>query len=86
MKDTNQYRALNAKWLPLREAAFYCGCSVNHFNKTIRPLVPEVGARPVLFDREDLDKVLVSRKIGNLPSAGRVNPHQQRKEDAVLII
>jgi hypothetical protein len=74
VKNVNEFRALHAKWLNLHEAAFYCGCSVNHFNKTIRPLAPEVGARPVLFDREDLDKVLVSRKIGNLPAvnSGRV--------------
>ncbi len=63
----DKFRALHAKWLNLHEAAFYCGYSVNHFNKNVRPLVPEVGSRPVLFDRVELDQALNSQKIGNLP-------------------
>lgn len=65
----NEFRALNARWLNLHEAAFYCGVCVVYFNKHIRVFVPEdKAARPVMFDRERLDKVMESRQSGNLPS------------------
>ncbi len=66
--QVNEFRALNAKWLNLHEAAFYCGFSIPYFNKAVRPRVTEIGSRPVTFDREELDRALDSLKLGNLPS------------------
>jgi hypothetical protein len=63
----DKFRALHARWLDLCEAAYYCGFSINHFNKAVRPLVCEHEKRPVVFDRLELDKVMESKKIGNLP-------------------
>lgn len=65
----NEYRALNARWLNLHEAAFYCGFCIPYFNREIRAMVPEdKAARPVVFDRDKLDQIMESRQVGNLPS------------------
>lgn len=69
----NEYRALNARWLNQAEAAFYCGFSVNHFKKKIRKHIPEDKApRPIMFDRFQLDAIMESRQVGNLPANSRV--------------
>ena len=65
----NEYRALNARWLALAEAAFYCGYSIPYFNKEVRPFVTEIGVRPVVFDKAELDRAMESKKIGTLPTA-----------------
>lgn len=74
----NEFRALNARWLNLHEAAFYCGFCVAYFNEKIRDKLREIGSRPVMFDRDEINLAMESLKIGNLPG-NRVNPHQQER-------